>query len=222
MPLSTPFEPRSVEGASTAWLWPGSGAPRSEIALAAGDLDGARRASKELDQVAEAYGSSGLVAAAVQARGAVLLAEGDAEAAVVELVEACRHWQELDAPYRVAQVRMLLRPRSSSPGQRAGGRTRAGRGRGGVRTAGATVDAARVEALRSRAPLPDGLTAREVEVLGLVATGSTNKEVAETLFLSEKTVARHLSNIFTKLDISSRTAAAAYAFEHGLASPPCG
>ena len=59
-------------------------------------------------------------------------------------------------------------------------------------------------------------------MLGLVATGSTNKEVAETLFLSEKTVARHLSNIFTKLDISSRTAAAAYAFEHGLASPPCG
>jgi DNA-binding NarL/FixJ family response regulator len=60
------------------------------------------------------------------------------------------------------------------------------------------------------------LTAREVDVLRAVATGKTNRAVAQQLFLSEKTVARHVSNIFTKLDISSRAAATAYAYEHGL------
>jgi ATP/maltotriose-dependent transcriptional regulator MalT len=208
----------SVDRLALARLW----CAEVEIALAAGDLDDARRASRELDQVAAAYGSSGLVAAAVQARGAVLLAEGDAEAAVVELVEACRHWQELDAPYRVAQVRTLLGRAHRALGNEQAAELELDAAAKAFERLGATVDAARVEALRSRPPLPDGLTAREVEVLALVATGSTNKEVAETLFLSEKTVARHLSNIFTKLDISSRTAAAAYAFEHSLASPPRG
>jgi DNA-binding NarL/FixJ family response regulator len=76
---------------------------------------------------------------------------------------------------------------------------------------------ARVEALSRRAPVtPGGLTPREVEVLQLVATGRTNRAVAAELFLSEKTVARHLSNIFTKLDLPSRAAATAYAYEHHL------
>ena len=67
------------------------------------------------------------------------------------------------------------------------------------------------------AQLPGGLTAREAEVLRLVASGQTNAQIAADLVLSERTVARHLSNIFTKLDVGSRTAAAAYAFEHKLA-----
>ena len=62
------------------------------------------------------------------------------------------------------------------------------------------------------------MTDREVEVLRLVAKGCTNRDVASMLFISERTVHRHLSNIFTKLGVSSRTAATAYAFEHGLAS----
>jgi DNA-binding NarL/FixJ family response regulator len=82
-----------------------------------------------------------------------------------------------------------------------------------------TAPAAReVEAqLRSDPVLPDGLTAREVEVLALVATGRSNSQIAAELVLSEKTVARHLSNIFVKIGVGSRTAAAAYAFERGLA-----
>jgi DNA-binding NarL/FixJ family response regulator len=69
--------------------------------------------------------------------------------------------------------------------------------------------------LAPRSP-PGGLTAREVEVLRLVAAGRSNAQIAAELVLSEKTVARHLSNIFGKLVVGSRTAAAAYAFEHGL------
>jgi len=74
-----------------------------------------------------------------------------------------------------------------------------------------------VDSLLAPDSLPGGLTAREVQVLRLVATGRSNTQIATELVLSEKTVARHLSNIFTKLEVGSRTAAAAYAFEHGLA-----
>ena len=81
---------------------------------------------------------------------------------------------------------------------------------------GATPAAQEVDRLQAPGPLPGGLTAREAEVLRLVAAGRSNPEIAAALFLSKKTVARHLSNIFTKLDVPSRTAAAAYAFDHGL------
>jgi DNA-binding NarL/FixJ family response regulator len=84
---------------------------------------------------------------------------------------------------------------------------------------GAVPDVARVEALTTgttAARTSSVLTAREVEVLRLVAAGKTNREVAGQLFLSEKTVARHLSNIYAKLDISSRAAATAYAYDHDL------
>jgi DNA-binding NarL/FixJ family response regulator len=65
--------------------------------------------------------------------------------------------------------------------------------------------------------LPRGLTAREAEVLRLVAAGRSNREIAAELVISEHTVARHLQNMFAKLDVSSRAAATAFAFEHGLA-----
>jgi DNA-binding NarL/FixJ family response regulator len=83
---------------------------------------------------------------------------------------------------------------------------------------GAAPDLARVAALaRERgSTVPCGLSPRETEVLRLVATGRTNQAIAADLFLSHRTVARHLSNIFAKLGVGSRTAAAAYAFEHGI------
>ena len=81
---------------------------------------------------------------------------------------------------------------------------------------GATLDARRAAVLRGRRVLPGGLTEREADVLRLVAAGLTNRDIAAKLFLSDKTVARHLANIYAKLDLSSRTAAAAYAFEHGV------
>ena len=82
---------------------------------------------------------------------------------------------------------------------------------------GAAPDLARLDGLMGAAPDTTGLTGREVEVLGLLATGKTNREIADALVISEKTVARHVSNIFVKLGVNSRSAATAYAFTHDLA-----
>jgi DNA-binding NarL/FixJ family response regulator len=201
-----------------AWLC----AAQVEVALAAGDPETAGRASEELGRTASTYGSSGLEAAALQARGAVLLAGGRPEAALPTLRAACRRWQELDAPYDAARVRLLL----SRAYQALGDTDTAGRELDAAGTVferlGATPDLDQVAALRGRPALPGGLTGREAEVLALVAAGRTNREIAELLVLSPKTVARHLSNIFVKLAVTSRTQAAAYAFEHGLATPERG
>jgi DNA-binding NarL/FixJ family response regulator len=197
-------------------------AAQVEIALAAGDHGTAARAGEELTRTASTYGSSGLEAAALQARGAVLLAEGRAEAALPTLRAACRRWTELDAPYDAARVRLLLARayRALEDGDAA---LRELDEAGAVfERLGATLDAREVAALQGRPALPGGLTGREAEVLALVAAGRTNREIAEALVLSHKTVARHLSNIFAKLGVTSRTQAAAYAFEHGLAAPERG
>jgi DNA-binding NarL/FixJ family response regulator len=83
---------------------------------------------------------------------------------------------------------------------------------------GAAPDLARLDSLTRRAASGDspGLTPRELQVLRLVAAGATNKAIAAELVLSERTVDRHVSNIFTKLGVSSRAAATAYAYEHQL------
>ncbi len=84
---------------------------------------------------------------------------------------------------------------------------------------GAQPDKARIDALTalSASRTAGGLTDREVQVLRLVAMGKTNRAIAAELVISEHTVARHIQNIFRKLDLPSRAAATAYAFEHGLA-----
>lgn len=193
-------------------------AAQVEIALADGDAETAGRACDELTRTASTYGSSGLEAAALQARGAVLLAGGRAEAALPTLRAACRRWRELDAPYDAARVRLLL----AGAYQALGDADAAARELDAAEVVfvrlGATLDAGGIAARRGRAALPGGLTGREAEVLALVAAGRSNREIAASLVLSPKTVARHLSNIFAKLGVSSRTQAAAYAFEHGLAT----
>jgi DNA-binding NarL/FixJ family response regulator len=197
-------------------------AAQVEIALAAGEPETAARACDELVRTAATYGSSGLEAAALQARGAVLLAGGQPEAALPTLRAACRHWRELDAPYDAARVRLLLaRAYQALADSDAATRELDAAGAAFGRL-GATLDGRRVRALRGRPVLPGGLTGREAEVLALVATGRTNREIAAALVLSHKTVARHLSNIFAKIDVTSRTQAAAYAYEHGLATPERG
>jgi DNA-binding NarL/FixJ family response regulator len=193
-------------------------AAQVEIALAAGDAETAGRACDELTRTASTYGSSGLEAAALQARGAVLLAAGRADAALPTLRAACRRWRELDAPYDAARVRLLL----AGAYQALGDADAAARELDAAEVVfvrlGATLDAGGIAARRGRAALPGGLTGREAEVLALVAAGRSNREIAASLVLSPKTVARHLSNIFAKLGVRSRTQAAAYAFEHGLAT----
>jgi DNA-binding NarL/FixJ family response regulator len=198
-----------------AWLC----AAQVEIALAAGDVETAGRACDELTATASTYGSSGLEAAALQARGAVLLAGGRAEAALPTLRAACRRWRELDAPYDAARVRVLLARAYAALGDGDAATMELDAAAAVFQRLGATLDAASTHAAgRGRPALPGGLTGREAEVLALVAAGRTNREIAATLVLSHKTVARHLSNIFAKLGVTSRTQAAAWAYEHGLAT----
>jgi DNA-binding NarL/FixJ family response regulator len=193
-----------------------------EVALAAGEPQTARQACDELNLTASTYGSSGLEAASLQARGAVVLAEGRPEAALQTLRAACRRWQELDAPYDAARVRLLLARTYQALGDGDAAVLELDAAEAVFARLGATLDIGDLAALRGRPVLPDGLTQREAEVLALVAAGRTNREIAAVLVLSHKTVARHLSNIFAKIDVTSRTQAAAYAYRHGLAMPTRG
>ena len=188
-----------------------------EIMLATRDLEEARSACRELQDIAGGMGSTVLDAMAAQARGAIALAEGDAAAALGPLREAAHCWQQAQAPYQAARARALIGLACRALGDDDGGRLELGAARAVFEELHATPDVARIESLARAAAAPShGLTARELQVLRLVAAGKTNKAVAAALSLSEKTVDRHVSNIFTKLDVSSRAAATAYAFRHHL------
>lgn len=193
-----------------------------EIALAGADLEGARRACSELEEIASSYETSGLQATALQAQGALLIADRSPEEALPTLRAACRQWRELDAPYEAARVCLLLVQAYDSLGDEDAVELELDAAASVFDRLGAKLDMARVAALRNRTTHPDGLTSRQVEVLALVAAGKSNREIAAELVISLKTVARHLSNIFAKLGISSRAAAAAYAVEHHLARGPRG
>ena len=190
-----------------------------EVMLAAKDVGAARAAIDELLQIAALFDAPFLNASAAQAQGAVLLAEGDARAALGPLRQAWTEWEELGAPYEAACVRVLLARACRALGDHASADQELDAARSTFESLGAVPDLDRVRDLLSRDDEPKllgGLTHREVEVLKLVATGRTNRAIADELEISEKTVARHLSNIFTKLDISSRAAATAYAYQHHL------
>lgn len=196
-------------------------AAQVEIALAGGDQATATAAADELEEVASVYGSSGLQAAARRCRGAVLLATGHTEEALSTLRTACSGWNELEAPYDCAKVRVLLARAYRQLGDIESSERELETARAAFEALGAVLDAAEV-AGPGRAVLPNGLTEREAQVLALVAAGCTNRQIADELFLSQKTVARHVSNIFTKVGVTTRTAAARFAFEQGVATPKRG
>jgi DNA-binding CsgD family transcriptional regulator len=188
-----------------------------EILLAAGELEEARRAAEELAATAAGLRAELLSAVAAQAQGAVLLAGGDAKAALTKLRQAWRLWQDLDSPYEGARTRTLIGLACRDLGDDDTAAMELDASRWVFGQLGAAPDVAQVDRLIARgSPLPGGLTAREAEVLRLVASGRTNRAIASDLFLSEKTVARHVSNIFTKLGVTSRSAATAFAFQHDL------
>jgi DNA-binding CsgD family transcriptional regulator len=157
-------------------------------------------------------------AVAAHCAGAVQLAEGDARGALVELRRAWSGWRSLDSPYESARVRVLIGLACRALGDEDGANMELDAARLAFEHLDALPELAKVETLSGRVPVlvAGGLTAREVEVLTLVATGRTNRAIADDLFISEKTVARHMSNIFVKLGLSSRSAATAYAYEHDL------
>jgi len=189
-----------------------------EIMLAAGDIQAARLAANELSKVAGDLDAPVLNAVAAQARGAVLLAGDDARAALPVLRQAWTAWQEVEAAYDAARVRVLIGLASRKLGDVDAAEMEFDAARWIFQRLGARPDLTRVEACR-RAVRPKavcGLSAREIQVLRLVAAGKTNRQIAFELFISERTVERHLSNIFNKLDLPSRAAATAYAYEHQL------
>jgi ATP/maltotriose-dependent transcriptional regulator MalT len=192
-----------------------------EIMLAVGDVAGARAASDDLDAVASEVRAPVLRATAAHARGLVLLADGDPRAALTTLREAWTAWRDLHAPYEAARLRVAVGLACRALGDEDGAALELHAASNGFRELGAAVDLADVEQLQEPARADaSGLSARELEVLSLVATGMTNRSIAEQLVVSQKTVARHVANIFAKLGVSSRSAATAYAYEHGLARQP--
>ncbi len=155
---------------------------------------------------------------AAHARGAVALAGGDARGALGPLRRSLEIWQRVRAPYLAARVRVLVGDACRALGDEEGAGLELDAARAVFRDLGAAPDLARLEPRRERAPAgsPAGLSARELQVLRLVAAGRTNKAIAGELFLSEKTIDRHVSNIYLKLGVASRAAATAFAYEHKL------
>jgi DNA-binding CsgD family transcriptional regulator len=190
----------------------------AEIMVAAGGIEAAREACAELDETAALFGSELLQAVGAQARGALELAVGDGEAALISLRAACELWQRLGAPYELATARVLLGRARGLAGDDEGFELEAAAARSVFEQLGAAPALAWLESLSAKDDPGQGhgLSSRELEVLRLLARGKSNREIASDLVISEHTVARHVQNIFTKLGVTSRTAAGAFAFEHEL------
>jgi DNA-binding CsgD family transcriptional regulator len=188
-----------------------------EIELASGDVAKARAACQELEDLAKAFDSTMLSALAAHSRGAIHLAEGDARGALVPLKKAVRLWQELEAPYETARARALTGSAYRALGDDEAAELELEAASGSFRQLGADPDLARLDSqTTSSLDETHGLTPRELEVLRLVSSGKSNREIAAELVISEHTVTRHVQNIFAKLGVSSRSAATAFAFEHDL------
>ena len=186
------------------------------IMLAAGDIDAARQATAELAGIAAIYPSPGVQAELAAARGAVALNEGDSATALPLLRSAARCWREIDAPHAVATVSVLIGLACRAAGDEDAAQIELESARSTFTRLGARPDLQRVEELLRPTGAAGPLSEREIEVLRLVAAGKTNHAIATQLFLSDRTVHRHISNIFDKLGVHSRTAAASYAIQHHI------
>jgi DNA-binding NarL/FixJ family response regulator len=192
--------------------------PYVEIMLASGDVQAGKAAAEELSTIANDLGMLFLRAAAGHATGLVLLAEVEPQRALVSLRSAWTHWRDLDVSYEAARVRVLIAMACRALGDEDGAEMELDAALSVFESLGASPDAGRVVKLPrvGQSQNAGGLTARELQVLSLVATGMSNRAIATRLVISEKTVASHIAHIFTKLDLTSRAAATAYAYEHDL------
>jgi ATP/maltotriose-dependent transcriptional regulator MalT len=189
-----------------------------EILLAAGDLENARATATELSTIGSAIGASLLNAASAQATGAVLLAEGDVEGAATLLCRASEIWRDLEMPYEEAHTCLLMARVCERRGDQEGRRLDVEAARRLFKQLNAECCLARIgeQPKRPTSDAVGSLSEREAQVLRLIASGKTNRAIAEELFISDKTVARHVSNIFDKLGVSSRSAATAWAYQRNL------
>ncbi|MHA6784598.1 LuxR C-terminal-related transcriptional regulator [Pseudonocardia saturnea] len=195
--------------------------PYVEIVVAAGDVAAGRTAADELAKVAAALNQPFLRALTAHMTGVVLLAEDDPDRALTAFRRAWSGWRDLDAPHAAARARAHIGLACRALGDTDGAELEWHAARSAFAALGAQPDLAWVESLGRAADRPGaaGLTARELEVLACVATGRTNRQIADRLVISEKTVASHLNHIFTKLGLGSRAAVTGYAYEHGLVRP---
>ncbi len=190
-----------------------------EIMLSVGAVAEARSAADGLAALPAELDRSYLRALTAQVTGAVLLAERDFPGALAALRSAVTGWCDLGAPYDTARTRLLIAAACRELGDAEGASIEVEAARVVFAELGARPDLAHADALlATRRPRGNsgGLTDREVEVIVLVAAGKTNRDIARELGISEKTVASHLSHVFTKLGLPSRAAATAFAYEHGL------
>lgn len=189
--------------------------PAVEIAIAEGDVEGADRLCQDLEAIAADFATEGFRAWALQARAAVLVAQQRHDEALPVLRQAARCYRAMRARYETARVYELCAHAHAGLGDPAAAESDRATALSIYRELGAAPDATRLGA----AGLPGGLTQREAEVLRLIAKGANNRDAAAALFISAKTVDRHLGNIFAKIGVTSRTAAAAWAHEHRLSGP---
>jgi DNA-binding CsgD family transcriptional regulator len=202
-----------LDAALAAQVFPLARAPllaaRVEVALAGTDPGESTAYLEELTRIAEEHASPGWRAESRRWRGAVLLARGMPAEAVRELRQACALWQEMDAPYQVCRIGPDLADAYEALGDRDTARR----------------EREKAAAVLQRLGVPDvppaerdlgGLTPRELEVVVAVADGCSNRQAARALHISERTVARHLANVYLKTQVTSRTAAVAWARERGL------
>lgn len=189
-----------------------------EIMLAMGDVEKTRRARDELRELAEAFDTDVLRAVVAQADGAIALAEDHAREALEPLRRAFELWERFEAPYEAARVRVLIGQACRALGDDESATLEHQAARSVFERLGAQPDLARLDSPKTcvQPRLEPPLTARELQVLRLISTGRTNKGIADELCLSERTIDRHVGNILSKLDVPSRTAATAYAYDHKL------
>jgi ATP/maltotriose-dependent transcriptional regulator MalT len=190
-----------------------------EIMLAIGDLDAARCARNELQELAQVFDTDGLPAVVAQADGAIALVEGRAQAALDPLRRAFEQWQRLEAPYEAARVRVLIGAACRALGDDEAAALEHKAARSEFERLGARPEVARLDAPTvpgQPKPSTNPLTTREVQVLRLIASGRTNKEVGDELCRSERTIDRHVGNILKKLGVPTRAAAAAHGVRHGF------
>jgi DNA-binding CsgD family transcriptional regulator len=187
-----------------------------EIMLEVNDHVAARDGAAQLDQIADVIASPFLRAHASYATGAVLIAGKQSHEALPHLRSAVAGFRELDAPFEAARARVLIGLACRELGDADGAAAEFGAARHVFEELGAQPEIRRLDSLLGEPSPPGGLTPREIDILRLVATGKTNRAIGDELVISEKTVARHVSNIFDKLGVSSRAAATAYAYDHRL------
>jgi DNA-binding CsgD family transcriptional regulator len=189
------------------------------IYLEEGKIEAARDAVTEFEEITAELTTPVIEAETCAVRGALALAEGDPASALPLLRRAVGTWQEQNAPHERATLNVLIGQACRALADHDGARLEFSAARETFQRLGARPDLARLDqvvAATYAGSEVHGLTRREVEVLRLIARGKANRAIAGELHLSERTVHRHVSNIFTKLGVDSRTAAVAYGIRHRI------